>query len=769
MSLIFISIRKILLNTSENMASDLYRDVLKEKDNMGKSNPRTRSFGGGLSSSDNDYKNYLAGMRPRTKSNNTKPINTSFVDSAARKTQNSTTKATNGVDSKQLSFSQKGRNKSDSSLDKDDSEKKKQYSELSSVPFRRSVDSNSKTDAIINEKSKSDGIDFASLKQTQSDLAGSVGRLRSMFDKSTEAENKPVVQLRSNKGRKERPYSASFDPVDQSKPKVSGNYDRHSMHISPLQVDSIVAMNGKDQDQVNGELSEESEDDKPSKIDVDSILAPEEPNKSEEVEIKEDEDTSKNVEIELKKQLDIERMKRTQEEMQIEQRFNIKRRTLKEKLSDLAGGSESNVSSYVAADPIINKAEKIAPPVATKPDAKHHQPLKEIKKFDDEKINQIAKKEGDFETRDDVSIDVSSAETSKDTKETKNYSNEQSPVNTSELRNTNVVQETIVPAIKMEIGTDKSEKLTEPQIEVTTYTNDLKSKENPEESEIDKYRSAVERFDDFINKQENLFGLDEDDPLKDFPNDFTPEDSSKLFNTEISTETKKESLSGNLSSSPPAENNPSDLMNSILSHMEKSKSESSDYVSLLRSSSQESDGKSPKLPSDIAMPLVSPEAPPRLSKLQGRSTSLPSSIPVSTPAAVSPSLAAAASPSPIFVEDSQAVTQPVAKPEKHEEQPQRPSSLSISTKSSIPNSVSSTISYMPGESESESEESGSYSVNSSDYYNNNTNGYASENYVNYHQSPSVDSESESFKLPPPPAKSNLKKSKRDKKRRVNII
>ena len=52
-----------------------------------------------------------------------------------------------------------------------------------------------------------------------------------------------------------------------------------------------------------------------------------------------------------------------------------------------------------------------------------------------------------------------------------------------------------------------------------------------EESEIEKYRSAVERFDDFINKQENLFGLDEEDPLKDFPNDFTPGDNSKLFDT----------------------------------------------------------------------------------------------------------------------------------------------------------------------------------------------------------------------------------------------
>ena len=43
------------------MASELYRDVLKDKDNLNKSNPRTRSFGGGLTSSENDTKTIFLG------------------------------------------------------------------------------------------------------------------------------------------------------------------------------------------------------------------------------------------------------------------------------------------------------------------------------------------------------------------------------------------------------------------------------------------------------------------------------------------------------------------------------------------------------------------------------------------------------------------------------------------------------------------------------------------------------------------------------------
>ena len=384
------------------MASELYRDVLKDKDNLNKSNPRTRSFGGGLTSSENDYKNYLSGMRPRTKSNNIKPNSSdtskpaknssSFVDSAARRAQQNSSAGSGKIsvttESKPPTFTQRVRNKSDSSSDKEDIEKKKQYSELSSVPSRKSVDNAFKSENSTNhEKSRSDDIDFSSLKQTQSDLTGSVGRLRSMFDKSSEGENKAVVQLRVNKGKKERPHSTSFDPVDsRPKTKVPGAYDRHSVHISPLQVDSFIAANEKE-DQINGESqTAEYDASKASKIDVDSILAPEDPKTSKENEVKE-ELTPQSNELELKKQLDIDRMKRTQEEMQIEQRFNIKRRTLKEKLSDLAGGSESVVSSYIVPESDSKKTEKVAPPVPVKPDTKPHLSIdnKEIDNIDEKR------------------------------------------------------------------------------------------------------------------------------------------------------------------------------------------------------------------------------------------------------------------------------------------------------------------------------------------------------------------------------------------------
>ena len=748
------------------MASELYRDILKDKDGLNKSNPRTRSFGGGLTSSDNDYKNYLAGMRPRTKSNNVKQSSSttsSFVDSAARRAQQNSSAGSGKIpvstESKPPTFTQRARNKSDSS-DKDDIEKKKQYSELSSVPSRKSVDNAFKSENSVNhEKSRSDEIDFSSLKQTQSDLTGSVGRLRSMFDKSPEAENKAVIQLRANKGKKERPYSASFDPIDsRSKTKVSGTYDRHSVHISPHEVDSFISMNGKE-DQINGESPKEEDDtSKVSKIDVDSILAPEEPKKSEENDVKEENSSQAN-EIELKKQIDIDRMKRTQEEMQIEQRFNIKRKTLKEKLSDLAGGSESVVSPYIAPDSDSKKIEKVAPPVAAKPDTKLHLST-------DNKVVVDNKKDAERDVSKSIQSEATSERSNQSNTETNFFSNDEPDDEISSDEETTATYEVNTQIDSNDTQVNDADENLYMNGSISMNGN-MESDKDSRESEIDKYRSAVERFDDFINKQENLFGLDEDDPLKDFPNDFTPEDSSKLFDTEIPSETQQKINLAVSKEPPPAENNPSDLMNSILNHMEKSKGENKDYVSMLRSSSQESDSKSQKLASDISMPLVSPEAPPRLSKLQGRTPPVSASPPPPQPAPTSPS--------PVFVDDPPTSRADTKQEPTEDQQPQRPSSLSIST-SSTPNSVSSAISYMPGESESETEESGYYSVNSvnsSDYYNNNTNiasvnGNVSDNYPTYQPTyePLNGSESETTKLPPPPPKSNLRRSKPDKKRKV---
>ncbi|XP_066911682.1 putative leucine-rich repeat-containing protein DDB_G0290503 isoform X2 [Clytia hemisphaerica] len=785
-------------------ASDIYRDILKDKDRM---NPRTRSFGA-LNSGDNDYKNYLAGMRPRTKSNNTtadnkQPSNNkpSFVDSAARRTQNTahiTSMASNKNDAR-ANFVQRGRNKSDSSLDKEDTEKKKQYTELSSVPSRRSVDSTLKKAEDNHAKSKSNDIDFDNLKHAQSDFTGSVGRLRSMFDKGSDVENKTVVQLRGNKGKKDRPHSASFDNIEtKSKSKVSGIYNRHSVHVSPLQIDSIITSNGEESESLKEQEVENDQVESKSKgrIDIDSLLAPESTKEEKEEEKKDDVISPRDQEIELQKQLEIDRMKRTQEEIAIEQRFNIKRRTLKERLSDLAGGNE-NVSSYAPVDSISedSKPMKVAPPVAAKP-SQH--PSDKKSKAETEPLsiseNNIIK-EPSHHTPETPNLQLPEKEASLATEiQTDFYTNDEPIHDSDEVTSS---EDKTLPNISLNIQSSSHEKspiqelsqevesIVEEKDQVTKDKDVPIPKKDSEESEIDKYRSAVERFDDFINKQENLFGLDEEDPLKDFPNDFTPGDNSKLFDTQSPSQVmpQTEPIKAKGNSKDKNENgstSSSDLMSSILSHMERSNREN------LFSASSEAEPVNQKPPThdikcpthdikspthdikspthDIKSPThdiksPTPEAPPRLSKLQGRSSpatsttqsSVSSNPPKSPPPPVPSSASSVFSEDP-FTNKDQYKADPTPPPP-----PQRPSTLTISQ--NPPNSTSSTISYMPDSGDSETEESGYYSMN---------NPNTSDNYNASYQNVNGNIDTESFKLPAPPAKSNLKKSKADKKRKVGF-
>lgn len=722
------------------MASDLYRDVLKEKDNL-MSNPRTRSFGG-LTSSDNDYKNYIAGMRPRTKSNtpkssdsssaNIKSKHSNFVDSAAR--VSSQPNASNI----QSNSSQRSRNRSDSSMD--DGEKNKQpkasfksssYSELASVPSRKTLDSPTK---------KANDFDFNSLKQAQSDGKGSVGRLRSMFDKNPEIDNKSVVQLRNgNRAKKDRPHSANFDQLENKpKNKVSGIYDRHSMYVSPLQIDNIIANEKIDSENEETQKSD-GIDDKETKIDINSILAPEPepPEKKENDDVDESMISPREEQIELQKQLEIERMKKTQEEIQIEQRFNIKRRSLRERLSDLANGNEAAPTYVSPTSPNITmetSISKVGPPVPTKP---------HMKQFKPDKMSTEKNMESNCEVNDnengpipsDNESQIDSISVTSMSLEDQNLSKPEGNLKT-ELDMKQLVSKDLREVEKDLLGKSLREEV------VKSDPNFSKPTRKDSESEIDKYKSAVERFDDFINKQDMF--LDDEDPLKDFPNDFTPDDNSKLFSngitpkppksksndsiaTQVSADTKQ---SKEIKTNKSGAESSSDLMNSILNHMEKSNNDQNGYISLLRSSS-ESDGtktNSPQENGTPTLPLMSPEAPPRLSKLQGRTP----------PASVSsPSPSTNSSPQPVLNEDpfTNKELPPSPLPEPQQRQP-RPSSLLLSmTTPSVD-----VIGDNESESEPEEYDSGFYSVNNS----------------------------EEFILPPAPVKSNLVKSKHEKRRKVCI-
>ena len=244
---------------------------------------------------------------------------------------------------------------------------------------------------------------------------------------------------------------------------------------------------------------------------------------------------------------------------------------MKEKLSDLAGGSESVVSSYIVPESDSKKTEKVAPPVPVKPDTKPHLSTdnKEIDNID-EKRNTEKKESKPIQN--DSTNDVSN----QSKLETNFFSNDEPDEDNDDDKDSSSDDETTATyELNTEIDTTHSNFIQNIEDEdenldingSISINGKMEPDEDSAESEIDKYRSAVERFDDFINKQENLFGLDEDDPLKDFPNDFTPEDSSKLFDTEIPSEMKQKMNLAVSKEPPPSENKPTDLMNLSLIHI----------------------------------------------------------------------------------------------------------------------------------------------------------------------------------------------------------
>lgn len=688
------------------MASDLYRDASKDRD-INTTNPRTRSTGG-LTSTDNDYKNYLAGMKPRTKSQpnqNEKIHSSSFVDSAARVTHQSrpprNTNNKNKVENGEPNTEE---------TKKEQEKKSRLYAEFSAVPHKKSVEKNfqaNDTQTRNNLKSQSN-IDFSSLKHPQSDSTGSVGRLRSMFDKGGEAvsDSQNVVQLRnSSRAKRDRPYSASFDLSDKpTKPKVSGIYDRHSLHIQPpLEVDFLISKKKEpvaipDETKTDTSKMDSSADNGvKNKIDINSLLAPEEPKKEKNNDDNSETDISaKKNQIDMQKKMVIDRMKRTEEEVLIEQKFNIKRRSLKERLSDLANGNETT-PTYVPIESSL------------------YTPTNEVTKTEDDSVNQTVEKSATPEIK-PKSITSERDSTQDSTKDKQMTEKLPIPVNIKDEKQPPKRKDRNLPALPL---------INSNNVESLSPTSDPKSVplKDPEDSmsEIDKYKSAVQRFDDFISSQEAPASNGKvkagQEPVNNIKTDVNQnvlklkhgDDQSRSSDTDYSQSEN--------------EGDGSDLMNSILNHMEKSKPENKDYFSLLRSSSrEEGEGKSDqRKPDESPKPLLSPDAPevlPRLSKLQGRlpTSPPPPYVPDETPTKELPALPLPTVYSPAV--SSPAVSSPI---------PPLPQTY-------IESYDSRETSCCSGSSESEDMQDGPpFSI-------------------------------EEFSLPPPPPKSNLSKTKPDKKK-----
>ena len=617
------------------MASDLYRDALKDRDQLTKSNPRARSAGGagGLTSSDFEYRNYLAAVRPRVKSvgsdsdknpTRTRPRPASFVDSAVRTQSLSLgTKSINDSSIQQMQNKDsfiKSNFRSDSHSNDVETIKanKALYSEFSYVPSKKTEQNyitKNERNRAGSLKSQS-AIDFTNLKQAQSDTSGSVGKLRSMFDKSAQENARSVAQIRSHGKRSPRPLSASFVTDTERKTSVSGNYekkediDREPEHllnttkVEPLNIDNLLC--NKNNETIHTEVDDNFNKDgkeptknhdvvplisqyikKPdgkttecdhyedrivptNKIDVNSMLASEDKlNKekdSSENNLEEEQVTAKHLDNDLSKSLELGRLQRTEQEVAIEKKFNLRRRSLKERLSDCLASEDKQpltMSSYVDVENDVFKQE--------------------VEAVDEESFEELHITDQKSEPLDTVVTDD-------------NYYK-------------------VVPVLKSEPLniSPTSDKINPDQNE--NRVNTIDNSHTHHEIDSKGYKSAVERFDEFISIQEiepapqspeNLHidmtpisnvqsvkltreELTDRKPLKktfsdaeDNPNVVHESDHNRNF---LKLEGAEKLLSSSDTDTLVSEDD-NNLMDSILNHMEKSKKlEDDQCISLLRSSS----------------------------------------------------------------------------------------------------------------------------------------------------------------------------------------
>lgn len=548
------------------MATDLYHSALKDKDQLDRSNPRSR-LSSGLSSSDVQYKNFLSGIKPRVKSNSTasnikqqQQEPKSFVDSAARTQSVSVFNKTNRENNRMLKVAINQKSEKEKEEEKVRAQKA-MYEEFSSVPHSKKIEStfNNNTNTERNRSGSiksNDEFNFDSLKHVQSDSIGSVGRLRSLFDKNAEENTKQTVQFRKNTNKRtDRPVSTGYVYQDK-KSNVSGIYEKQNSkeQRKSLDIESLlINENGNDNTDKNINVPRSPTKQSPrktsnsefenfedhivptgrKKIDVGSILAPMDSEKENVAPIKTEEKRpeSPRKEVDIKQILEIERMKRTQEEVNIEKRFNVKRRSLKERLSLLAAEEDGAiVSSY-------------------------------------------------------------------ETKATEN---------SSEIKSVEPPEDIIEPV-----------HVTDTQEENDLFTDDKSDKKSNAS-----YKSALERFDEFITKED----ISEDLHSPKSPVDLSLKINSK--ETLAPTTDHNDNLvklggydnshSGTnhigIESNTSSKTDNSDLMDSILDHMETSTSPKSigkDYISLLRSSSLTEEDRKSKIVENRG---YAPEVLPRLSK-----------------------------------------------------------------------------------------------------------------------------------------------------------
>ena len=534
------------------MSSGLYSSILKDREQLDRSNPRIRTTSG-LSSTDADYKNYLSAVKPRARPSgfggNTdvkiaRP--SSFVDSAVKSSQK--TKDTG-----------------------------KSYAP-STQPINRTVESST------NQKLQPNG-------EIASDSCGSVNTLRHMFDKPT--ENGTVRNFTR----------------DNNAQKTS-----NILSVNSLLADDTIAKANEIDKTVTSEVKKKTLTKKLSsefdnfedrivptgtkKIDVSSILASVE-NKNEGkkesiVNGESQEDVSpKQKLVDFQKEIEVARLRQTEQEVAIEKRFNIKRRSLKDRLNDL-----------------VNENEKLSESVEAEPN----------KEFSaDNKVSAIS-----IETK------VSSKRKGEDQKFPNHViSNEKFLSTSAEIGpNKNVLVENALPSVsstvnispKIEEQVRKSPSqgtgnIDEPvgsinKIEVEASVSDPGIMSNGT-----RYKSAVERFDEFLNKEH----LD-DDLTKISDTDL---ETSSLDREEIgirgrvlelqgSDDLKKSSETDTVGSTSEVETDSSTLMDSILKHMEKSNSFEKPELSLLRSSSLSESGETGR----IFPEMEPPDVMPRRSKMQ---------------------------------------------------------------------------------------------------------------------------------------------------------
>ena len=300
------------------MANDLYQDSLKDSDRLLKSNPRIgpNNSSGGLSSNNFQYKNLLHSLKPK------------------ENIANSNSKSD-------------GPNKSAD-------ENNRVSLKLNDTGKQIVVSSNNSKPPL--EKSSSIGSNnnlslIAESNPEKTEHIVDVGKLRSIFDKSNESN---IVQLRTAPIRRnERPYS---EILKQKEIKLTRNSsfesivsDKQPVVRSKLDLDKILISNASTSD--NGISVQDNNFDNAehesgilpigaSKIDVNSILAPvfqdadKKANVYDEINVAKGA-SIKSYELPIENIIQIDRLKRIEQEHSVNQLITTKRKSLKERLDDM--------------------------------------------------------------------------------------------------------------------------------------------------------------------------------------------------------------------------------------------------------------------------------------------------------------------------------------------------------------------------------------------------------------------------------------------------